>query len=142
MAEKRSIPTALGILIGPATAYISFLIYTSTALNGIGELGQVLVMACFALAAHDISKGGLSLVGTLFTLLAPALPIALYLRLTPPISETLLSSSSLMMLWAASSLVGAIIAGTQPNRPSTAHLTRLAVLSTLLVAGILIQSFL
>ncbi len=129
MAEKRSIPTALGILIGPATAYLSYHIFSTS----IHELAQILCLVSFLLVGHDLAKGGLSLSGILFVVFAPVLPIALYLRTSSPDPDAYLNSITLMALWLFSTLIGAIIAGMRPEQKNNHHLSRLAAQATLLV---------
>ena len=139
MAEPRSIPTALGIIIGPASAYLSYWIFQS----GANETAQALCFLSFAMAGHDIAKGGLSLLGTLFTLLAPTLPIALYLQQTTPVGSPLMSAATLAALWVIGVLLGAVWMGLRrSNKSGSQHLTRLAVLASVLVAVILATRYL
>jgi len=125
MAEPRSIPTALGILIGPSIAYVSFLIFSS----GLSELLQLLCFAGFFLAGHELARSRLSLSGVLTVLLFPAIPVAMYLSLSIPAEGNQLGPVMVIALWATSVLVGAIVAAYRPVRAKTLPATRLAVLA-------------
>lgn len=130
MAEKRSVPTALGILIGPALAYLSYHILCS----GMNEFIQVLVFALFVLAGHDLARGGLSLTGSLVVLFVPAIPVAIYLGTLAVPAGHQLGAQAIVALWVASALLGAVLAGRRsPGPGGAAHLTRLAVLGVGLV---------
>ena len=130
MAEKRSIPAALGIVIGPAIAYISFLIFTS----GYSEFLQLLCFAFFFVAGHDLAKSRISLSGILTLLLLPAIPIAMYLNLAQVTGEQQLSPVFIIGLWVVSALAGAFMAAYRPAQSGDVrHITRLAILGTVLV---------
>lgn len=130
MAEKRSIPAALGIVIGPAIAYISYLIFAS----GYSEFLQLLCFALFFVAGHDLAKSRISLSGILTLLLLPAIPIAMYLNLAQLPQGQQLSPVVIIGLWAISALAGAFMAAYRPAKPGdTRHVTRLAIIGTVLV---------
>ncbi len=130
MAEKRSIPAALGIVIGPGIAYVSFLIFTS----GLSEFLQLLCFALFFLAGHDLAKSRISLSGILTLLLLPAIPIAMYLNLAQTPAGQQLSPVLIIGLWAVSALAGAFVAAYRPAATGDIkHVTRLAILATVLV---------
>ncbi len=131
MAEKRSIPAALGIFIGPAIAYLSFLIFVT----GFSEYTQIACFGLFFLAGHDLAKSRLSLSGILTILLLPAIPIAMYLNQATMPTTNHLSPTVIIALWAASVLMGAILAGLKPQPGgSAAIVTRLAVVASGLLA--------
>lgn len=130
MAETRSIPAALGIIIGPAIAYISFLIFTST----YSEFLQLLCFVLFFAAGHDLAKSRISLSGILTLLLLPAIPIAMYLNLAQVPEGQQLSPIVIIGLWVVSALAGAFMAAYRPTSPGDVrHVTRLAILGTVLV---------
>ena len=134
MAEKRSIPAALGIIIGPAIAYISFLIFTTA----YSEFLQLLCFAFFFAAGHDLAKSRISLSGILTLLLLPAIPIAMYLNLAQVPEGQQLSPVVIIGLWAVSALAGAFMAAYRPAPVGDVrHVTRLAILGTALVLFIL-----
>lgn len=134
MAEKRSIPAALGIVIGPAIAYISFLIFTS----GYSEFLQLLCFALFFIAGHDLAKSRISLSGILTLLLLPAIPIAMYLNLAQTTAGQQLSPVVIIGLWVVSALAGAFMAAYRPALQRDArYVTRLVVMGALLVLFIL-----
>jgi len=134
MAETRSIPAALGIVIGPGIAYLSFVIFTS----GFSEFLQLLCFGLFFLAGYDLGKSRISLSGILTLLLLPAIPIAMYLNLAQLPAGQQLSPIVIIGLWAVSALAGAFMAAYRPAVPGeTTHLTRLAILATVLVLLIL-----
>jgi hypothetical protein len=127
MAEKRSIPAALGIFIGPAIAYVSFLIFVT----GFSEYTQIACFGLFFLTGHDLAKSNLSLSGILTILLLPAIPIAMYLNQATMLTTNHLSPTAIIALWAASVLMGAILAGLNPQPGgSAANVTRLAVVAS------------
>jgi len=129
MAEKRSIPAALGIFIGPAIAYLSYLIL----LNGLSEFVQVVCFGLFVMAGHDLARSRISLSGVLTLLLLPAIPIAMYANQVPLSAEAHLSPTVIISLWVASALLGAIWAGIKPSTPGNAvHVTRLVIAATVL----------
>ncbi len=131
MAEKRSVPAALGIFIGPAIAYLSFLIFTT----GFSEYTQIVCFGLFLLVGHDLAKSSLSLSGILTILLLPAIPIAMYLNQASMLTTNHLSPTVIIALWAASVLMGAILAGLKPQPGgSAANVTRLAVVASGLLA--------
>ena len=127
MAEKRSIPAALGIFIGPAVAYLSYLVFSS----GLSEFAQIACFALFMMAGHDLAKSRISLSGTLILLLLPAIPIAMYLnQASGPVGHQL-DSGFIIGLWVASVLLGALMAGRAPQTEGgSAHVTRLAICAT------------
>lgn len=134
MAEKRSIPAALGIVIGPAIAYTSFLIFSSD----YSELLQLLCFALFFIAGHDLAKSRISLSGILTLLLLPAIPIAMYLNLAQIPPGQHLSPVAIIGLWAVSALAGAFMAAYRPVPQGDArHVTRLVILASVLVLFIL-----
>jgi hypothetical protein len=127
MAEKRSIPAALGIFIGPAVAYLSYLIFNS----GLSEFAQIACFALFLMAGHDLAKSSISLSGILILLLLPAIPIAMYLSQASVPADHQLSPVVIISLWVASVLLGALIAGRAPRAEnSVPHVTRLAICAT------------
>jgi hypothetical protein len=127
MAEKRSIPAALGIFIGPAVAYLSYLIFNS----GLSEFAQIACFALFLMAGHDLAKSSISLSGSLTLLLLPAIPIAMYLSQASVPAGHQLSPVVIISLWVASVLLGALIAGRAPRAENSAsHVTRLAICAT------------
>jgi hypothetical protein len=127
MAEKRSIPAALGIFIGPAIAYLSYLVFIS----GPNEIVQIGCFALFLMAGHDLAKSGISLSGTLTILLLPSIPIALYLQQASQPVQAQLGPSMIIALWVASALLGAVLAGLRPPRlGNTANVTRLVILAS------------
>lgn len=124
MAEKRSIPAALGIFIGPAIAYLSYLILSS----GLSEYVQLVCFALFLLAGHDLAVSKISLSGVLAILLLPAIPIAIYVNQAVMLPGNHLSPTMIIAFWAASALLGAIWAGMKPPAPdSTANVRRLVI---------------
>lgn len=124
MAEKRSIPAALGIFIGPAIAYLSYLVFIS----GLNEFVQIICFALFLMAGHDLAESRISLSGSLTILLLPSIPIAMYLQQAAQPPQTQLSPSIIISLWVASALLGAILAGLRPPQPGNArNVTRLAI---------------
>ncbi len=124
MAEKRSVPAALGIFIGPAIAYLSYLIFTS----GFNEFAQIACFALFLMAGHDLAKSRISLSGILTLLLLPAIPIAMYLNQAKVLAGHQLSPMVIIGLWVASVLLGALIAGRAPQMEGdSAHVTRLVI---------------
>lgn len=129
MAEPRSIPTALGILIGPSIAYVSFFIFSS----GLSEFLQLLCFAAFFLAGHELARSRLSLSGVLIVLLFPAIPVAMYLSQSPVVEGNQLAPVIVIALWATSVLVGAIVAAYRPVHAKIPPTTRLAVLAIALV---------
>ena len=133
MAEKRSVPTALGIFIGPAIAYLSYQLLN----QGISELLQLLCFAAFLLAGHDLAKGGLSLTGVLTVLFLPALPVAMYLNSLEPAQNGHLGPTMVIGFWVASTLLGAILAGVRPARAGAGYITRLAILAVMLLLLVL-----
>ncbi len=127
MAEKRSIPAALGIFIGPAIAYLSYLAFIS----GLNEFVQIACFALFLLAGHDLAKSGISLSGTLTILLLPSIPIAMYLQQAAQAPQFQLSPSMIIALWVVSALLGAVLAGLRPPQPgNTANVTRLVIMAS------------
>ncbi|MEE9446839.1 MAG: hypothetical protein V3V09_02700 [Arenicellales bacterium] len=127
MAEKRSIPAALGIFIGPAIAYLSYHILKS----GYNEFWQFACFALFFIAGHDIAKGGLSLLGLLTILLVPLIPIAMYVNQHPLTVGNHITPSSMVVFWAISALAGALLAGFSASYLSNnKHNTRLAAMAT------------
>ena len=127
MAEKRSIPAALGIFIGPAIAYLSYLVFIA----GLSEFVQIACFSLFLMAGHDLAKSRISLSGTLTLLLLPSIPIAMYLNQAPMSPGNQLSPGIIIALWVASALLGAIWAGLKPPIAGhSAHVTRLAVCAT------------
>jgi hypothetical protein len=130
MAEKRSIPAALGIFIGPAIAYLSYLIFIS----GFNEFAQLACFALFLIAGHDLAESGISLSGTMIILLLPSIPIAVYLQQAAMSPENQLSPSMIIALWVASALLGAVLAGLRPPRSRRAtNVTRLAIMASALL---------
>lgn len=124
MAEKRSVPAALGIFIGPAIAYLSYLIFTS----GFNEFAQIACFALFLMVGHDLAKSRISLSGILTLLLLPAIPIAMYLNQAKVLAGHQLSPVVIIGLWVASVLLGALIAGRAPQMEGdSAHVTRLVI---------------
>jgi len=124
MAEKRSTPAALGIFIGPAIAYLSYLILSS----GLSEYLQIICFGLFFLAGHDLATSRISLSGVLAILLLPAIPIAIYVNQALIQSGNHLSPTMIISFWAASALLGAIWAGMRPSAAdSSANITRLVV---------------
>lgn len=136
MAEKRSIPAALGIVIGPAVTYISFLIFKS-------ELSEVVQCICFALlflAAFDLSRSSLSPTGVLTILLVPSIPIAMYLSQSALADANQLSPKLIISFWVASVLLGSLTAGMKARQPSgdtSASVKRLVLLTSLLLLGLI-----
>jgi len=129
MAEKRSIPAALGIFIGPAVAYLSYLVL----INGLNEFVQLVCFGLFVMVGHDLAKSRISLSGVLTLLLLPSIPIAMYLNQSAMPPENQLGPTVIIALWAASALLGAIWAGMKPPVAGySAHLTRLAICATAL----------
>jgi hypothetical protein len=124
MAEKRSVPAALGIFIGPAIAYLSLLIFPS----GLSEFAQVACFALFMMVGHDLAKSGISLSGTLSLLLLPSIPIALYLnQASVPVGHQL-DPGIIIGLWVASVLMGALVAGrAPPTEGDASHVKRLVL---------------
>ena len=137
MAEKRSVPTAMGLLIGPALGYLSYLVLSS----GSSEALQLLCFAGFLLAGHDLVRGGLSLTGVLAVLFLPALPIAMYLNSVQVGDQQHLGPAMIIGFWVGSALLGAIFAGTRPARSATGHVTRLAGLAVALLVLVLAGYF-
>lgn len=134
MAEKRSVPTALGIFIGPALAYLSYLVLISD----VSEFAQLLCFGVFLLAGHDLARGGLSLTGVLAVLFVPAIPVAMYLNNIQQPAGYHLTPAMIIGLWIASTLLGAIFAGTRPSGSGgSRHLTRLVVLTVVLLLLVL-----
>jgi len=126
MAEKRSMPAALGIIIGPAIAYLSYWILAA----GLSEFWQLLCFGVFALAGYDLAKNGLSLSGVLAILLVPALPIAMYLNAMSVSGVSHLQPAVIIGLWAASVLLGAIAAGLKPSaQEGSARIKRLLAIA-------------
>ena len=125
MAEPRSVPTALGILIGPSIAYVSFLIFSSD----LSELLQLLCFAAFFLAGHELSRSLRSLSGVLTVLLFPAIPVAMYLSQSVPAEGNQLGPVMVIALWVISVLVGAVVAAYRPVHAKAQPATRLAVLT-------------
>jgi hypothetical protein len=127
MAEKRSIPAALGIFIGPAIAYLSFLIFNS----GLNDFLQIVCFALFLVVGHDLAKSRISLSGTLILLLLPAIPIAMYLNQASVPAGHQLGPGIIIGLWVASVLLGALIAGrVLQTDGDSSHVTRLAICAT------------
>ena len=138
MSEKRSIPAALGIFMGPAIAYLSFLIFKSN----VNEFAQLACFAAFLVVGSDLAKSQLSLSGILTILFLPALPIALYLNQSVTQTGNHLSPMVIIMLWLVSALVGAILVGLKPgkNASSISRMTAMAsVLMVLLIASFWFQ---
>lgn len=133
MAEKRSIPTALGIVIGPATAYISFLIFQSK----LNELLHLFCFAVFFIAAYDLAKLRLSLTGILTILLVPSLPFVLTLSQSNVATGNHLGAKLLMLLWVASALLGAISGGMKAGHEHAINIKRLVILASGLLLGLL-----
>lgn len=134
MAEKRSIPAALGIFIGPAIAYISFLIFTA----GLNEFLQLLCFGLFFLMGYDLAQSRISLSGILTLLLLPAIPIAIYLNFAVTPDGNQLTPFFIIGLWAASALIGAIFAAYRPAQTGASQrITRMAILATALLVIIL-----
>ncbi len=132
MAEKRSIPTALGIVIGPTTAYISFLIFQSK----LNEFLQFFCFVVFFIAAYDLAKSRLSLTGILTILLIPSLPFVLTLSQSIMATGNHLGAKLLILLWVASALLGAISGGMQAGQDNAISITRLAILASVLLLGL------
>jgi hypothetical protein len=137
MAEKRSVPAALGILIGPAIAYISYLILVS----GLSEFLQFLCFSLFMLAAFDLAKSRISLSGVLTLLLLPAIPIAMYLNQASAPVQNQLSPTTIIVFWVASALLGAILAGLRPPMPDCPVYVRRLVVVALGSLAIIAASF-
>ena len=135
MAEKRSIPAALGIFIGPAIAYLSFLILK---LNLI-EFVQLACFAAFLVVGADLARSRISLSGILTILFVPALPIALYLNQATSVAAHHLSPMMIIVLWVVSALTGAILAGLKPNNSTSPVFRMVAMASVLMV--LLLASF-
>ena len=137
MAEKRSVPAALGILIGPAIAYLSYLILVS----GFSEYLQFICFSLFMLAGFDLAKSHISLSGVLTLLLLPAIPIAMYLNQTiaPVINQ--LSPTTIIVFWVASALLGAILAGLRPPVPGHSVYLRRLIGITLVLLAIIVAGF-
>ena len=133
MAEKRSVPTALGIFIGPAIAYLSYQVLNLGGPEGL----QLLCFAAFMLAGHDIARGGLSLTGVLTVLMLPALPVAMYLNSLEVAGNLHLAPTMIIGFWAASALLGAVFAGTRPAPGNSVHIVRLAMLAVILLMLVL-----
>jgi len=112
MAEKRSTPAALGIFIGPAIAYLSYL----TLISGLSEFVQIACFALFFLAGHDLAVSRISLSGGMALLLLPTIPIAIYANQAVILPGQHLSPAMIIAFWAASALLGAIWAGMRPSR--------------------------
>lgn len=124
MAEKRSIPAALGIFIGPAIAYLSYLILMS----GLSEYAQIICFGLFFQTGHDLAKSRISLSGIVAILLLPAIPIAIYVNQAVTLPGSHLSPTMIIALWAASALLGAIWAGIKISTYNgSANVTRLAI---------------
>ncbi|MCP4007901.1 MAG: hypothetical protein GY726_00140 [Proteobacteria bacterium] len=124
MAEKRSIPAALGIFIGPAIAYLSYLILSS----GLSEYLQLVCFGLFFLTGHDLAASRISLSGGLAILLLPAIPIAIYVNQAVMLPGNHLSPMMIIAFWVASALLGAIWAGMKPPVTSgSANVRRLAI---------------
>ena len=132
MAEKRSIPTALGIVIGPATAYISFLLFQS----GLSEFLQIFCFAVFLLAAYDLARSRLSLTGILTILFVPALPFVLTFSQSNIAAGNQLGAKLIILLWVASALLGAIGGGMKAAQDNAISTTRLAILASVLLLGL------
>ena len=132
MAEKRSIPTALGIVIGPATAYISFLLFQS----GLSEFLQIFCFAMFLLAAYDLARSRLSLTGILTILFVPALPFVLTFSQSNIAAGNQLGAKLIILLWVASALLGAIGGGMKAAQDNAISTTRLAILASVLLLGL------
>ena len=135
MSEKRSIPAALGIFMGPAIAYLSFLIFKSN----VSEFVQLICFAAFLVVGADLARSRLSLSGILTILFVPALPIALYLNQSTLQTENHLSPAVIIMLWIVSALTGAILAGLKPGKNASSLPRMVAMASALMV--LLIASF-
>lgn len=135
MAEKRSIPAALGIFIGPAIAYLSYLVFKSST----SEFAQLLCFGAFILAGYELARSRISLSGLLSILFVPALPLAMYLNLTELTPGHRLTPIVVITLWVGSALLGAVIAGSRRHAggPSIVRLVALAgALSIALIASI------
>ena len=137
MAEKRSVPAALGILIGPAIAYLSYLILAS----GLSEYLQFICFSLFMLAGFDLAKSHISLSGVLTLLLLPAIPIAMYLNQTSAPVINQLSPTIIIVFWVASALLGAILAGLRPPVSGHPIYLRRLIGVTLLLLAIIVASF-
>ena len=134
MAEKRSVPAALGIAIGPASAYLSYLIL-SLELN---EFLQLLCFTLFLLAGHDLARSRISLSGVLTLLLLPSIPVGIYLAQVPLPHANHLGPKMIVALWAASALLGAILAGVRPlDAGKSGNVSRLAILACALLVLVL-----
>ena len=130
MAEKRSIPAALGIFIGPAIAYLSYLILSS----GLSEYMQLVCFGLFFLTGHDLAASRISLSGVLAILLLPAIPIAIYVNQSVMLPGNHLSPTMIIAFWAASALLGAIWAGMKPPvAGGSANVRRLAISASALL---------
>lgn len=133
MAEKRSVPTALGIFIGPAIAYLSYQVVNLEGPEGL----QLLCFGAFLLAGHDIARGGLSLTGVLTVLMLPALPVAMYLNSLQVADNAHLAPVMIIGFWVASALLGAIFAGVRSAPVAAVHVVRLAMLAVILLLLVL-----
>lgn len=128
--EKRSIPAALAICIGPATAYLSFLIFNSS----INELLQLICFGLFFISGYDLAKSRISLSGVLTLLLLPTMPIALYLNQATLSAGNHLNQKAIIVLWVASALIGAIFAGRgQATQSNATNVKRLAIIASILL---------
>ena len=128
--ETRSIPAALAICIGPATAYISFLIFNSN----YNEFLQLICFGIFFVSGYDLAKSRISLSGVLTLLLLPTMPIALYLNQATLLAGNHLNQKAIIVIWAASALMGAIVAGMRHATQSNAsNVKRLAIIASILL---------
>ncbi len=134
MTEKRAIPTALGIVIGPAVAYLSLLIFK----NEISEFAQCLCFVLLVVVGYDLARCRLSPTGILAVLFIPALPVAMYLAQSEIRDGNHLSAKIIIFIWVASTLLGALYAGTKGAYDNASSVKRLAILASgllLVVSG-------
>ena len=134
MKEKRAIPTALGIVIGPAIAYLSLLIFK----HEISELAQCVCFALFVIAGYDLAECRLSPTGILSVLFIPAIPIAMYLAQSNITAGNHLDAKVIIFIWVASTLLGALYAGTKGAHDNARSIKRLVILASgllLVVSG-------
>lgn len=110
MERNRSILTAMGILIGPMIAYLSFLAYKAQ----LNELIQLCFFLLFFITAFELAMAQISLSGCLVILLLPAMPVALYLVALPNNVGMQLTAKGIISFWVVSVLAGAILGRLKP----------------------------
>ncbi len=139
MAETRSIPTALGIVVGPAIAYVSYLLFQS----GVNEYYQLICFGLFLWVGYELGRSRLSLSGALTVLLLPSIPVAIILSQDALAVSNHLSSKVIIAMWAASILLGTVLAGINSAQNNNAgSIKRLAILAIALLLGLAVRYWL